>query len=98
MSTPDLFAPQPRARNTDPSTSHAAAASMLGDPCRCQRAAILGVLWRPMTAGEIGRLTGLSMEQVCRRLPELEQGGHARPTGQERPGPSGRLCRVWERA
>lgn len=62
---------QPRARRSDPSTSHAAAK-------RAERFAsshagrILEALRQhPMTAKEISANTGLSVEQVCRRLPEI---------------------------
>ena len=92
MTTPDLFSPQPRARATDPQTSHDAARAFRGKPCRNHYLLILGVMHRPMTGREIAKLTGLSMEQVCRRLPELEQRGEVRPTGEERDG-----CRVWAR-
>jgi hypothetical protein len=99
MSQPDLFTPvAPRARTSDPATSHAAAKSMLGNPLTCQRAAIMGVLWRPMTIYEIAKLTGLDHVQVARRMPELEEGGHANPTGQEKQGPNGRMCRLWEKS
>ncbi len=61
----------PRARNTDPNTSRAAAK-------RAERFAtshagrILEALRvQPMTAREISAHTGLSVEQVCRRLPEI---------------------------
>jgi len=52
----------------------------------------MGALWRPMTGREIGKLAGMTMEQASRRLPELEQRGEVRPTGEERDG-----CRVWAR-
>lgn len=94
--TPDLFAPQPAARRSDPATSHAAAASM-GKAARDHHEAILGVLWRPMTIYHIAKLTGLDHVQVARRMPELEQLGQVRPTGGTEAGPSGRQCRVWER-
>lgn len=93
--TPDLFAVQPRARNADPETSHAAAASMataMGEHHRT----ILGVLWRPMTCYRIATLTGLDHVQVARRMGELEQMGRARPTGETAAGDSGRQCRLWE--
>ena len=88
--TPDLFAPQPRARNSDPATSHKAAAAFRGKPCHSHYVAIMGALWRPMSAREIAKCTGMTMEQVCRRLPELQQRGEVAPTGEERDG-----CRVW---
>jgi hypothetical protein len=63
----------PKARRRDPSTSHAAAkaaerfqASHAG---RILEALLDG---SPMTANEIAFATGLTVVQVCRRLPEIE--------------------------
>lgn len=71
VNTGTVCAPERRARATDPLTSHAAAK-------RAERFAsshagrILDALRQhPMTAKEIGAHTGLSVEQVCRRLPEI---------------------------
>jgi len=83
---------EPLARSTDPDTSKRAAARMRGHPCRSHYVAIMGALWRPMTGKDIARLTGLTFEQVARRLPELETRGEIRPTGQVRDG-----AREWER-
>ena len=94
--TPDLFAPHPVARRHDPATSHAAATSMTRAALD-HHEVILGVLWRPMTIYHIAMLTGLDHVQVARRMPELEQLGQARPTGETAAGPSGRECRIWER-
>lgn len=70
-----------RARRTDPSTSHAAA-KRAGRFAASHAGRILEALRiQPMTAGEISQHTGLSVEQVCRRLPEItgvrvvQQGG-----------------------
>ena len=102
---PDLFdlppAPlPPRARQADPQTSKDAAARASHAPSHQQ--AILGVLWRPMTQFEIAKFTGLSPEQVHKRLSELsrdnpETGYKAqiRDTGEVKPGPSGRDCILW---
>ena len=83
---------EPLARAGDPSTSKRAAVRMRGLPCRSHYVAIMGALWRPMTGKDIARLTGLTFEQVARRLPELQTRGEIRPTGVERDG-----CREWER-
>ena len=96
MQQPDLFTPQPRARNSDPQTSQDAARAFRGKPCRNHYLLILGVMHRPMTGREIAKLTGLSMEQVCRRLPELDRAGLARPTDVVRRSRSGHGERVWE--
>ena len=82
---------RPLARNSDPSTSHAA-----GRAARAwsmtHRDQILGVLWRPMIASEIAKFTGLTVVQIDRRMPELEQASEARLTGFERDG-----MREWEK-
>jgi predicted ArsR family transcriptional regulator len=94
--TPDLFATHPVARKSDPETSHAAAASMY-EAHKDHHYWILASLWRPMTIYELAKLTGLTHVQVARRMPELEQMGKARATGETRTGDSGRECRLWER-
>ena len=43
-----------------------------------------------LTANELARYTGLTVEQVCRRLPDLEAANELRLNGQERDG-----FRVW---
>jgi len=94
--TPDLFTPAPAARRDDPQTSKAAALSMTG-PHYAHQSAILGAMWTAMTIYDIARLTGLSHVQVARRLPELRDLGHVRPTGKTAAGNTGRECRLWER-
>jgi hypothetical protein len=39
--------------------------------------------------------SGLTHVQVARRLPDLTQANRIRLTGEEREGPTGRMCRVW---
>ena len=48
------------------------------------------------TIHELAQATGLSHVQVARRLPEMR--GRAVVTARTRPGPAGRLCRVWRAA
>lgn len=86
-----------RARNTDPATSHMAAATVHyfagGHHLR-----ILGALqqYGPMSAHEIATKTGLSMVQVDRRVVELGRSGQAHVVPNvTRPSQSGRACRVW---
>jgi predicted ArsR family transcriptional regulator len=83
------------ARNTDPETSHAAAARIEPSGAR-HRARIMAVLERgPGTFEEIALRAELRDSQVWRRLPDLQKLGFAEPTGEERPGASGRFQRVW---
>ncbi len=88
---------EPRARASDPKTSHAAAESMVG-PAAAQRKIITDALaysgpqcadmldyaigWRPTTAG--------------RRLKELEKAGLVERTDLFAPTRSGRSAQVWK--
>jgi predicted ArsR family transcriptional regulator len=86
-----------RARHSDPDTSHASAARV-GEFDGAHFAAIRAALKTrgPMTFHEIAGVTGLDGQQVNKRLPELEAAQLVRTTGEKRPSPSGRACRVWE--
>lgn len=87
---------QSLARATDHATSHVAATKAARFIWN-HETAILGALWRPMIASELAKLTAMSVEQVCRRLPELEKAGKVRLTGAERPNAGGNGMREWER-
>lgn len=114
MLTPDLFALQPgssigpRARRTDPHTSKDAAASASGVASRHRVACLICLRFyghNGMTGHEIAAKTGLTVEQVCRRLPELHEQGtidreqvgtmDGKPLYRTRNSPSGRPCAVW---
>jgi predicted ArsR family transcriptional regulator len=85
----------PHARNTDPGTSHAAAARIEPGAAK-HRARIMRTLEiREGTFEEIAERAQLRDSQVWRRLPDLEKLGFAEPTGEERLGKSGRWQRVW---
>lgn len=83
---------EPRARTTDPATSHVAAAAMRGKNARSHYVAIIGCLWRPMIPPEIAKLTGLSVVQIDRRRAEMIERKAVRLTGKERDG-----YQEWER-
>ena len=93
----NLTASTPRARNSDPITSHAAA-----DQAQAMRhqhhAAILACLGTVGALGkdEIAGFTKLTGVQVCRRLPELQKLGLVRPTGKTVRSDTGRQEREWE--
>ena len=95
----DLFSwaeTAPRARASDPSTSHAAA-ERVGEFSHAHFGLILAALrHRPGTIYETGGRAGRTHVQVARRLPELETSGHVAPNGTAL-GPTGRVCRVWQR-
>lgn len=86
------------ARRTDPETSQKAAASVATSK-DAHLALILSTLRRsvaPLTGEEIAKVCGLTMVQVCRRLPDLKKSGQARPTEETRPTSTGRSARCWE--
>lgn len=103
-----MTVPPRRARNTDPSTSHAAARraeALAGE--HASRIAYALTYGGPATAHELAdRCRGMTQVQIARRLPEMEAAGAIRrsvvytDTDQQvnltRPGPSGRECIVWE--
>lgn len=88
----DDMADLPRARATDPSTSHAAAAEA---QCFAHTHAgrILSVLRHEGsgTAEWIAKYTGLTVVQIDRRLPEMAREGLIRTTGATHNG-----YRAWE--
>lgn len=91
-----FFDDVPRARASDPATSHAAAAS--AKELSAQHAIlILGALMRgPAGKDRIATITRLTGVQVCRRLVELERAKAIRPTGKTVMSTAGRLEREWE--
>lgn len=100
---PDLFAPaagghapEPAARNSDPGTSHAAAAQAR-ESAATQRDRILAYLRThgPKTADELDAGLALRVTSAGRRLPELEERGFVEPTDEIRPTSNGRGARVW---
>ena len=96
------------ARRSDPQTSKAAARSML-ETASAQRERIYWSLLRkgsPLTADEIAEREGMTMEQVCRRLPELcdpkkdgrvERMAETRPTRRGSQAHLYRLRPTWKR-
>lgn len=89
-STPSNF---PRVRSTDPDTSHAAAAQAT-DLAIDHRSLIIFALDTPGTIYDIAERTGLDVNQVARRMGELESLYLVRTEGKAKGG-TGRLCRVW---
>ena len=68
------IAATPRARRTDPSTSHEAA-GRAKNFASSQAGTILATLrqFKRMTAEQLSGLTGLTVEQIDRRLPDLKE-------------------------
>ena len=74
MPRPALLADTPRARNTDPESSHTAAQKVKASGALgCQQAAVLAAVkqWPGMTAVELAHLGKMDRYAVSRRLPEL---------------------------
>jgi DNA-binding transcriptional regulator GbsR (MarR family) len=61
----------PKARRSDARTSHAAAKAAERFQASHAGRVLAALRIRPMTAKEISAHAGLSVEQVCRRLPEI---------------------------
>jgi predicted ArsR family transcriptional regulator len=91
------FPDAPRARRSDPVTSHLAAALSKGVAER-HHALILNVLRKHGPLGKDGiasRLRGLDGVAVCRRLTELSRAGLIVETGNLVKSSAGRLEREW---
>ncbi|TDS82608.1 hypothetical protein [Comamonas sp. JUb58] len=91
------------ARASDPITSVIAgerAALFAGNHCDRILAALADDLnppgWGGMTAGEMAQATGMSVEQVCRRLPELQARGQVQVVQFEGEDLLRNGYRVWE--
>jgi len=86
------------ARNTDPNTSHEAAAAIepkLG--ALCIRIRDTMALHKPMIHDDLAQLMGLNPEQVHKRLSDLRDAGVIRDTGRrERSLRTNRNQIVWE--
>jgi hypothetical protein len=92
------FTPSPRklARKTDPGTSHRSAervSEFSGEHHRKIYEALSRL--KDGISYEIAKEAGMEPAAVFRRLNELEKGKRIFLTGKERPGPTGRMCRVW---
>jgi hypothetical protein len=77
-----LFAP-PRARSTDPATSHAAARRAYGIACGHREAIIVALKLGPAGQTEIARRAGMTVAAVSKRLGELRRAGQIERTGRE---------------
>jgi predicted ArsR family transcriptional regulator len=89
-STPDHF---PRVRTNDPDTSHAAAAQA-SELAIDHHNLIVSALDAPGTIYDIAERTGLDVNQVARRMGELESLHLVRTEGKAKGG-TGRMCRMW---
>lgn len=90
----------PRARQSDPTTSHIAAASMAGIAVsHADRILAALELSGPQTIYELADRTGLDHVGVARRMKDLERAQAAeRVPNETRLSPNGRPCTVWRAA
>ena len=90
--------PDPRARTSDPDTSHSAAASMADGGAETQRRAILLSLRAdgPTTADGLDARLDLRVTSSGRRLSELGEAGLVEMTERKALTRSGRSARVWQ--
>lgn len=87
----------PRARSTDPATSHQAAASAKELQAKHHREILRALeLYGPSGKDRIAALTRLTGVQVCRRLVELERAGSIEATGKKVHSTAGRAEREWK--
>lgn len=87
----------PRARRTDPFTSHIAAGKaerFAGSHAARLLAELLA--HGPGTVDELAARVGLQSQQVNKRLPELEREGRIRATDRTRLSKAGVQERIWE--
>ena len=86
----------PRARNSDPSTSHAAAAQLTTATDHYTAIHEALTLYGPAGKDRIASLAGLDPSQVARRLPEMRRLGLVGLTGETVQSRSGRAEREWQ--
>ena len=80
----------PRARNTDPATSHAAARSMWVGAVVHRRKILDALLYGPLTADQLDEAIGWRATTAGRRLGELVKAGHVERLEATDPTRSGR--------
>jgi len=86
----------PRARNSDPATSHAAAGAVTTAAAHYGLIHAALILFGPAGKDRIAALAGLDPSQVARRLPEMRRLGLVGLTGETVQSNSGRAEREWQ--
>jgi hypothetical protein len=86
----------PRARNSDPATSHMAAAAVTSADDHYTRIHEALMVFGPAGKDKIAALAGLDPSQVARRLPEMRRLGLVGLTGETVQSNSGRAEREWQ--
>ncbi len=85
------------ARTTDPSTSHAAAAS-IEDSAQSIQNRIFQLLYarrEPMAVEEVAAITGLQKDQVWRRMSDLKNARRVEDSGLRHTNENGRKAIKW---
>ena len=97
FSGPKTTGPDPRARTSDPETSHAAAKSMVGE-AEAQRKRIVAHLWEvgPRMADQLDEELGFRVTSAGRRLSELEEAKLVEALDRTGKTRSGRRARYWK--
>lgn len=85
------------ARKTDPPTSHAAARQVESFRGEHERRILEALAAGPGTKDEIAARSGLSEQQVIRRIHALVRRGKVADTGITRSTASGRMATVWRK-
>lgn len=88
-----------RARNTDPATSHQAAAQVRGDDATRMEKLVFDCLNEAphgLTNHELVEATGLTWNTVTPRIRPMVRKGLVMDSGERRPGPTGKRCIVWK--
>jgi len=86
----------PRARNSDPATSHAAAAAVTTAAGHYGLIHAALILFGPSGKDRIAALAGIDPSQAARRLPEMRRLGLVGLTGETVQSNSGRAEREWQ--
>ena len=86
----------PRSRNSDPATSHAAAAQLTTATDHYTGIHDALTLYGPAGKDSIAAIAGLDPVQVSRRLPEMRKLGLVGLTGETVQSRSGRAEREWQ--
>lgn len=90
-----LFLDAPRARASDPPTSHAAAATVRTFAGEHHQAILAALALGPAGASGIAARCGLNDHQIRRRISELKQAGKIIATGRTVASSSGRAEMEW---
>ena len=87
-----------RSRSTDPSTSHEAAKRVSEFSAQMYKRIMNALEQGEGTYEELSVRMDARLDQLSKRLPEMERLGLIEPTGRTKAGSSGRQQRIWRKA